>query len=476
MVKHELRTAILELAQKGLSQRKIARTLRISRDTVQRVIASGTDEVPPLERCEKAEPYRDRILELLSKCKGNLVRVHEELVAEGAAVSYQGLTSFCRRHQIGKSRRRQPAGRYQFEPGEEMQHDTSPHIIDVGGKKRTAQVASLVLCYSRMLYFQYYPVFKRFQCKVFLSEALRYFGGAASRCMIDNTHLVVLKGTGAAMVPVPEMETFAESYGFRFVAHEKGDADRSARVERPFHYIENNFEAGRSGADWQDWNRQALDWCDKVNAAFKKHLRATARELFASEEARLVRLPEWVPEVYELHHRVVDIDGYVRIDTNHYSVPLPPGRAVEVQKTKDRIDVYDGPHMVARHVRFEDAQGKRATDPAHRPPRGEGHRARKSGSREAQGILAAAPELADYVPVLEKNGRGPAVFALRRLLSMIREYPRDALVAALREAAGYGLYDLDRIERMVLKRLKQDFFLMPDDTMERTEHQGSEAP
>ena len=37
------------------------------------------------------------------------------------------------------------------------------------------QTASAVLCYSRMLFFQCYPTFRRFDCKVFLTEALRYF-------------------------------------------------------------------------------------------------------------------------------------------------------------------------------------------------------------------------------------------------------------------------------------------------------------
>jgi alkylation response protein AidB-like acyl-CoA dehydrogenase len=99
-----------------------------------------------------------------------------------------------------------------------------------------------------MLFFQCYPNFRRFDCKVFLTEALRFMGGATTRVMIDNTHVVVLRGTGREMIPVPEMEAFAERFGFRFVAHERGDANRSARVERPFSFIENNFLAGRTFA------------------------------------------------------------------------------------------------------------------------------------------------------------------------------------------------------------------------------------
>jgi hypothetical protein len=45
--------------------------------------------------------------------------------------------------------------------------------------------------------------------------------------------VVVLRGTGSEMMPVPEMEAFAERFGFRFAAHERGDVNRSARVERP---------------------------------------------------------------------------------------------------------------------------------------------------------------------------------------------------------------------------------------------------
>jgi hypothetical protein len=44
------------------------------------------------------------------------VRVHEELVADGAPLSYQALTAFCRRQGIGQESHA-PAGRYYFEPG-----------------------------------------------------------------------------------------------------------------------------------------------------------------------------------------------------------------------------------------------------------------------------------------------------------------------------------------------------------------------
>jgi hypothetical protein len=44
------------------------------------------------------------------------VRVHEELTAAGAALSYAALTAFCRRQGIGQTPV-VPAGQYHFEPG-----------------------------------------------------------------------------------------------------------------------------------------------------------------------------------------------------------------------------------------------------------------------------------------------------------------------------------------------------------------------
>jgi hypothetical protein len=397
----------------------------------------------------------------LASHKGNLVRVHEELVSRGAEVSYPALTAFCRRHGIGQEPK-VVSGHYHFQPGEELQHDTSPHETAVAGKKRRIQTASAVLCYSRMVFFQCYPTFQRFDCKVFLTDALRYFGGATQRVMIDNTHVVVLRGTGAEMVPVAEMEAFAERFGFRFAAHERGDANRSARVERPFHFIDHNFLAGRSFSSWEDLNQQARQWCDRVNGTYKKHIRAVPRELFAVERLHLKPLAAWIPEVYRLHERIVDVEGYVALHSTRYSVPVDwIGRRVEVRETKDKLDIQLDTRHIVTHQRMPAGECHRITLPAHRPPRGQGIK-RSDPAPDEQAILQTAPELADYVAALKKHGHRYRTLVLRQLLRIVRDYPRQPLLAAVAEAARYGLYDLDRLERMVLRRIARDYFLLDE--------------
>ena len=389
------------------------------------------------------------------------MRVHEELLAAGAELSYPALTAFCRRHGIGQAAP-EAAGHYEFEPGQELQHDTSPHEVELGGKTRKVQTASAVLCYSRMLFIQCYPAFRRFDCKVFLTDALRYFSGAPERIMIDNTHVVVLRGTGREMIAVPEMEAFAERFGFQFVAHERGDANRSGRVERPFHFVEHNFLAGRTFASWEDLNQQARQWCDKVNATYKKHIRAVPRELFAIERLRLKPLPAWIPEVYRLYQRLVDLEGWVSLHSNRYSVPWDwIGRRVEVRETRDKIEIQLDARRVVTHRRVAEAAQERVVLAEHRPPRGK-RTPRPDPHPEENAIVAARPELAEYVAGLKQRSRKMITFALRQLLRLVREYPREPLLGAVRDAAHYGLYDLDRLERMILRRVAREYFRLEE--------------
>ena len=66
----------------------------------------------------------------------------------------------------GKASDRRPSCPWadtQFEPGEELQHGTSPHEVQVGGRKHKALTASAVLGYSRRLFFQISPTFQLLQ-------------------------------------------------------------------------------------------------------------------------------------------------------------------------------------------------------------------------------------------------------------------------------------------------------------------------
>jgi hypothetical protein len=171
----------------------------------------------------------------------------------------------------------------------------------------------------------------------------------------------------------------------------------------------------------------------------------------------LKTLPIWVPDVYLMHHRTVDTRGYVCIDNNRYSVPERwIGSEVEVRETKDQIIIDNGPRQRVEHERLIGCKGNRVTLKEHRRQRG---KRRKEPSAEEKALAEMVPEISEYVSALKKR-KARATSALQQLLRMAREYPREAFLAAAREAAYYGLYELDRVERMILRRIADEYFLL----------------
>lgn len=460
MTPREKRIAILEMHKHGVSVRAIADALDASRNTVRDVIASGNPERPAMKRESQLAEQIERVRELHVACKGNVVRVHEELEASGIVVAYTTLTEFCREQKIGVVEK-VPAGKYHFEPGAEMQHDTSPHRVTIGGTERLLQVASVVLPHSRMIFALAYFAFTRFHCKTFLTEVARFFGGATTTCMIDNTHVVVAYGTGPNAVMAPEMVAFGERFGMKFVTRVPGDPNRNAHVERQFWTIETNFEVARVFADLADFNAQLRAWCEKKNAKYRSDLHAAPITLFATERAYLKPLPRWIPEVVNVEERRVDVERYVRLHTNSYSAPAALiGQNVEVHETIQHVRIFHRHKLIAEHPALEPGANKKSTLPEHRRQAG-ASRAPTPMSPEEATLVAAGPEFVAMIALLRTKYHGQAQRTVRRLHTLLLDYPTPALRAVLADAVEHRAHDLGQIDRLVLQRVGADVFRFP---------------
>lgn len=438
--------------------REISRTLKISRNTVRSIIKKGG--LLETGRDSKYLEHLPVIKALFRECKRNAVRVREELECRhGLVIPYQSLTWIIRKHDIANKKSKKRAGEYVFEPGEEMQHDTSPHNLKLGDNKITAQCASLVLAYSRKIYVQYYPCFTRFECKVFLAKAFAFMDGTCGKCIIDNSHVIVASGVGPDAVITPEMEHFGQIYKTKFEPHWLNDPNRKARVERPFHYIENNFIPGRTFNDWQDLNNQVEDWCRNIsNPKHKRSLKMSPDAAYIIEKPSLKTLPPFIPPVYQSYYRVVDIQGYVQLETNRYSVPHKlVGSKLEVQKHLHKVLVYDKQKIVAEHKRIIDKKETRTTLPKHHPPLNR-ERSHQGPAKEELLLLGKNEVLDSYVKGLKEKSRGRGVLNLRRLLNLQRSYPHEPFMAGINKALKYGLYDLSRLEKIILNNIAGEFF------------------
>jgi len=390
------------------------------------------------------------------RARGNVVRVRELLQDEHELeVGYSTLTRWVREAQLRTPPKR--SGEYRFEPGEEGQHDTSPHRVLIGQKTVTAQCASLILAYSRRLCAQYYPRFSRFEAKHFLLEAARFMDGVAQRCIIDNTSVIVAHGTGENAVFAPEMVAFARTLGFEFRAHERGHADRKGRIERPYSWIEHNFLPGRTFRDFDDLNRQLLAWCREVaNQKPKRVLGCAPEAAYVMEKPYLQCLPALLPPVYEVFERVVDLYGYVSVETCRYSAPERfVGKTLTVYKYPAEIQLFHRGTVLATHPRLVNQRDARHTIAHHHTTP---QRAPRAPGLEEALLRGEAPVLEHYAAALKQHSPRQSVRQLRRLLEMKRTYPAAPFLAALEQALRFGLFDLGRLENLVLKHVAGEFF------------------
>jgi transposase len=452
----EIRDSVRVLKAQGHSLREISRLLRLSRNTVRRILRAHEREAVTSSPCDAQTLAK--LEDAFSRARGNVVRVQQLLADENDLhISYSTLTRWIREAGLRSPPRR--SGEYQLPPGAEAQHDTSPHRVMVAGKQVTAQCAGLVLAYSRRLFVQYYPKFGRFEAKHFLLEAARFMDGTCPLCVIDNTSVIVADGTGADAVIAPEMVAFARALGFRFQPHEVGHADRKGRIERPFFYVESNFLPARSFISFEDLNRQALAWCrDVANQKPKRVLGMSPEAAYLIEKPYLQPLPRALPPVYEVFERVVDLYGYVSVDTNRYSIPERfVGQSVTVYKYPADIRVYRRGTEIARHPRLIEQRDARHTLPEHHPTP---VRVSRGPALEEKLLAGHHPSLERYAAALKQRAHGRGVRALRRLLELKRTYPSGPFLAAIEQALQFGLFDLGRVEKLILKQVIGDFFTL----------------
>ena len=450
----------MSLYQRAVPIRQISQILKLSRITVRRVIRGKWQERP--QRESPYEQISPLLQEVFKIAKGNVVRVQEILQDQyGHKVPYSTLTRIVRRLDLREDQIKHRSGTYEFAPGQEMQHDTSPHLVLLGGKRVKAQCAGLVLAYSRKLFIQYYPAFTRFEARVFLDAAFRFMDGTCPRCIIDNTSVLVAHGSGPEAEIAPEMERFGQIFGVKFIPHAVGDVDRKAKMERNFSYGEYNFLAGRTFTDWPDLNEQAKRWCQEVaNQKVKRSLGMSPEAAYLMEKPHLTPLPPYIPPVYQTVYRTVDVAGYVQVDTNRYSVPERLiGKEVEVHKLWNRVEVFFKNQKVAEHPRLLDKRETRITTSGHHPPLNR-QRAHAGPCMEEKALLGHQEGLDQFVQELKKRSAGRAVRSLRRLLDLKRTYPPEAFAKAILEALRYGLYDLTRLEQMILSQVAGDFFTL----------------
>ena len=457
MIETDKRKAVFLLHQEGHSAREIARLLSLSRNTVRTIIGQGGAPPAPQPRADKLPLDEALLRRLYQECQGHVARVHEKLVEEeGVVVAYSTLAQRLRQSGISDP----PKVRCQHvpdEPGAEMQHDTSLYQVELAGR-RTRLIASLIyLRYSKRRHLRFYRAFDRFRMKCFFHEALTFWNYAAQQCIIDNTNLARLCGTGAKAIIHPEMEAFARQYGFAYRCHELKHSDRKAGEERSFWTVETNFLPGRTFQNLEDLNRLAFDWSTtRLDNKPQGKAGLIPAQAFEHERTYLRPVPAQLPAPYKVHGRGTDEYGFMSFGANYYWVPGTRRDEVKVLEYSDRLKIFQAGQCLAEYplpadgVRTAKFSPKGQPAPPHHP-----HNRHHPTELEEKHLRALAPAVGAYLDyALPTKGLARHQF-LRRLLALSRQMSVELFGQTLERARKYRITDLQTLRNIAWLYLQQ---------------------
>ena len=462
MIDPDMRSAVFQLHQQGMSQREISRRLHLSRNAV-RTIIRQEGKFARKERNDKIQIDSELLARLYRECNGWIQRIYEKLAEEEQIeVGYSTLTRMLRNLGLGHARPVR-CDRVPDEPGAEMQHDTTIYQVKLA-EQRTKLIASLLyLRYSKRRYLKLYRVFNRFTMKCFLHEALMFWGYSAGLCIIDNTNLARLRGAGKRAVIVPEMNAFSRRYGFQFACHALDHPNRKAGNERSFWTVETNFLPGRIFDSLEDVNEQARQWAtQRVEHRPQTKARLIPAKAFEHERGYLNELPPYLPAPYQTHHRGTDQYGYAAFGANYYWVPGSRRDDVKVLQYADRLKIFQQYTLLAEYPLPPDGvRGQRYSPPGEPKPRHQPKNRRRDAKQEEQRLRAMGSEVAAYLDyALQAPGVQRHRFT-RELFAFSRKLTCAVFVKTAQRALRYRILNLATVRRIAWLCMSQEEDVLP---------------
>lgn len=395
--------AIRQLRAAGYSERRIAKTLGISRGAVRRHLAdngsnstkaqtgsgdvaqtgsensnstkaqtgSAVDQAPTLpvrqpQSTSTCEPFRTQILEML-ELGLSAKRIHQDLVQDHEfSGKYWSVYRFVSKLQ---EKSELPFRRIEVEPGAELQVDfgTGARIKLAEGKHKRTHVFRAVLSHSRKGYTE--SCFRQTTEDFIrvLENSFWALGGVPKTVVFDNAKCAVTTADWYDPELNPKIVDFCKHYGCAFVPTRPRTPRHKGKVERGVDYVQENALKGHEFDSLTAQNEHLIEWEAKVaDTRIHGTTRKQVKALFeAAEKPALSALPQQRFPFYHEGQRRVSRDGHVAVKHSFYSVPPEYlGWDVWVRWNSKMLRVFDQQmNLIATHLVQE--PGKFSTDHAH---------------------------------------------------------------------------------------------------------------
>jgi transposase len=360
---------ILKLRSQGRSERSIARTLKIGRNTVRDVIKRGAVVAMGSTQPEWAKTINWEKVHLEVSRGVQLNILAAELA--GDAISY---SQFCR--QFHKFFPQVPAVtmRLGHKPGERCFFDYAEGIEIVDretGQRRSTSLFCGVMAMSSMTFGEFTFTQRRDELVRSIENAFRYFGGVTPYVTVDNQKAAVRHAHWYDPDVNPAFVDFANHWGFAVIPARPNKPQDKGANESGIGVIQRQF--------FQEVRDRQFYSLDELNAAFRKYLErlntaimkdwgVSRVDRFAGERHLLKPCPIENWEMAEWKAPKVHADCHVQLLKKFYSVPYRyVGHELRAKVTSRLVEIFDRDlNPVAAHARLLGREIY-STDPKHYP-------------------------------------------------------------------------------------------------------------
>ena len=336
-----------------------------------------------------------------------------------------------------------------FDAGECAQVDWGAwKAIDVEGGRRRLSFFAMTLCYSRMLYVEF---FFGETIEFWLAahrNAFEYFGGVPQYIMVDNCKTAVIKPrkNGNEAKLNTDYASFADYYSFSVSPCTPHRPNEKGRVERAIGYIKEGFLAGREPSIPDAINPALWHWL-KNTANVRTHRTTGKRpiDLFEQEEKTALKpLPRVPHPCAAILPVATNSCCRIIVDVNRYSIPPQfASTPLSLYRYTDRIIVHTTHgRPVADHPRsFKRNEEK--VDPEHREAL-QHLTTRARENRQITTFLTLGTDAQGYLDGL-KEKRVDYRTHVRQINTQIEIFGRDPVARAIADAHEHHAYAADYV-------------------------------
>jgi len=284
MITREKTMDIFVLKKKGLSNNAICRQTGLNWRTVDKYLKADGDRKPydTTNRVSHLEGYYPLIENWLEDDCYTATWIYDRLKPLGYRGGYDQVKRYVRG--IKNALSRKAYVRFETDPGRQAQVDFGEFQVcdEFGRTVDTVYLFAMILGYSRKDYYEF--ILKRdmerfLDCHI---HAFEHFDGIPGEILYDRMKNVLIRQLAGKLEWNKDFYSFCLHYRFGPLVAPPYAAWVKGKVERPFHYVHENFWRGYSFRDIETANRDIMDWaasratrvhgttCERIDVRFER--------------------------------------------------------------------------------------------------------------------------------------------------------------------------------------------------------------